>query len=115
MTPTRNGTMREVAEFFRVSVRTLVRWNQEKPPRIGHIRDGLMVVYPGEAIARYYARHFVADRRATQEDALEEGRQAWSAFCEGGHDEGKLADLEGRVSRIEAALKGALEFSEEAA
>jgi hypothetical protein len=98
----RNGTIGEVAQFFRVSVRTVKRWNAERPPRIAFWRDGACLVYGEEDVCRYRAQHYVADRRLAPGEALELARREWRRHAHLRTVERGAWSVEDLVKRVEA-------------
>lgn len=105
-----NGTMADVAAFFRVSARTVKRWNSERPPRIAFWRDGGRVMYGEEDVCRYRAAHYVASERLQAGEALERARREWRGAVHSPrstlHSPASIEDLARRVSTLEALVLG---------
>ena len=72
-----NGTLKDVAAFVGVGVRTLCRWNVERPPRIAFYCDGGANVYLEADVVGYVAKHYVADHRMAAGEILELVRRQW--------------------------------------
>jgi len=72
-----NGTLRDVAAFFRVSERTVKRWIKQTPPVIAVWRQGRHLMFGEEAVLEAATAGYLAARRLNPGEAKEIARRQW--------------------------------------
>ena len=101
-TPTVNGTLADVAAFFRVSERTVKRW--VAAGEIGRWKVGGNLMFTEEDVVKRMADGYVASDRLLPVEAAARARREWRELLQVRGDQGGLQDLLRRVGELERRL-----------
>ncbi len=77
-----NGTINEVADFFRVSIRTVHVWKDAR--RLPYWQEGRNLVFGEESVLDFWESGYVASRRMEPGETREIGRVQWRACLQRG-------------------------------
>ncbi|MDB6022968.1 MAG: hypothetical protein JWQ04_2825, partial [Pedosphaera sp.] len=74
-----NGTLADVAAFFRLSERTVERWTTraEGTPELAHWQEDRRVMIPESAVVEKYVRNFRAAKGLKPGELEERARRDW--------------------------------------
>jgi hypothetical protein len=75
-----NGTLQDVAAFFRVHPKTVHRWIHEEPPRLTHFRLGRAILVDEEAVLAAVMGGRVGNTRGVIGADRETVRGQWRSF-----------------------------------
>ncbi len=106
VTTSLNGTIADVASFFRVSVRSVQQWQKLK--KIGFWKDGRNVIFGEESIVELRAAGYVASRRLEPGEASARARREWREHLKIRRSEEtaeRLSIVEDRLAQLEILLR----------
>lgn len=110
-----NGTIEDVASFFRVSVRTVMEWKAANPPEIAHWQKGRNIMFGVEAVIELKVKHLMKTPGMKPGDAERQARTEWADHMELRGDRAQLLQkvdaLADRFANLEAKL-AAIDFLE---
>jgi len=100
--PSTTGDVADVATFFRVSVRTVMSWKAERPPRLAYWQEGRNVCFGEEGVVALRVRmmHQAAGLKPGEAEAI--ARKEWREHLS---VRSEFAELRERVARLEAILQ----------
>jgi phage terminase Nu1 subunit (DNA packaging protein) len=102
--PSINGTIEELASFFRVSVRTVQAWKNATPPVITYWQIGRNVMFPEESVIELKVKRSRYSRAMKPGEAQDVARREWREhlkLCRADQLAYQIADLQNRLSVLE--------------
>lgn len=98
-----NGTIDDVASFFRVSVRTAQHWKKERIIRAWS--EGRNVIFDEEAVLDLYESRCTTARRMEPGELREIGRREWRSHLEVRNGECGLRSLEQQMAILNREVR----------
>lgn len=108
-----NGTIAEVASFFRVSERTVNEWKSESPPAIAFWQYGRNIIFGEEAIVDCYEKRYMSARGMQPGEIREIARKEWREHLKIARADriaGELRELRRRVQDLEGSFDVKIEL-----
>ncbi len=102
-----NGTIEEVAAFFRVSVRTIHEWKAANPPKIGNWSMGRNVSFGEDDVVAVWVRHHRRGSAGRPGDGEAMARTLWRRHLELVRADEILPRLDEVVKRLQVLEKRA--------